>query len=216
MKKVWKSVNIWWCYGQEFGVLFDSQCRLLVQGLLLTYIRWIRRSVSVIFGTVLHNVSACHGDQFLLVSVHGCRWTQAASGAAGRANVGLCPASCWLKMRLVYGVSVEEFRNRTKNFYKPDDLCFVSVYALWTLWSTEEVIYGGLDSRLLTVITASVSVGALTTRLWHHATWTTRHRVPLSARQLHLSTSIHHSPTAAIRLRNGFRIFGRGNIQIIE
>jgi len=23
----------------------------------------------------------------------GCRWTQAASGAAGRANVGLCPAS---------------------------------------------------------------------------------------------------------------------------
>ena len=25
--------------------------------------------------------------------VHGCRWTQAASGAAGRANVGLCPAS---------------------------------------------------------------------------------------------------------------------------
>jgi len=27
------------------------------------------------------------------VAVHGCRWTQAASGAAGRANVGLCPAS---------------------------------------------------------------------------------------------------------------------------
>jgi len=27
-KKVWKSVNIWWSYGQEFGVLFffDSQC----------------------------------------------------------------------------------------------------------------------------------------------------------------------------------------------
>jgi len=29
MKKVWKSVNIWWSYGQEFGVLFfiDSRCR---------------------------------------------------------------------------------------------------------------------------------------------------------------------------------------------
>ena len=27
VKKVWKSVNIWWSYGQEFGVLFfDSQC----------------------------------------------------------------------------------------------------------------------------------------------------------------------------------------------
>jgi len=26
------------------------------------------------------------------VVVHGCRWTQAASGAAGRANVGLCPS----------------------------------------------------------------------------------------------------------------------------
>jgi len=26
-KKVWKSVNIWWSYGQEFGVVFfDSQC----------------------------------------------------------------------------------------------------------------------------------------------------------------------------------------------
>jgi len=30
----------------------------------------------------------------LLVLVHECRWTQAASGAAERANVGLCPASC--------------------------------------------------------------------------------------------------------------------------
>ena len=29
MKKVWKSVNIWWSYGQEFGVLFfDSRCGL--------------------------------------------------------------------------------------------------------------------------------------------------------------------------------------------
>ena len=28
-----------------------------------------------------------------LVLVHGRHWTQAASGAAGRANVGLCPAS---------------------------------------------------------------------------------------------------------------------------
>ena len=29
LKKIWKSVNIWWSYGQEFGVLFffDSQCR---------------------------------------------------------------------------------------------------------------------------------------------------------------------------------------------
>ena len=28
VKKVWKSVNIWWSYGQEFGVLFfsNSQC----------------------------------------------------------------------------------------------------------------------------------------------------------------------------------------------
>ena len=35
----------------------------------------------------------CHGNQFFLVLVHGRHWTQAASGAAGRANVGLCPAS---------------------------------------------------------------------------------------------------------------------------
>jgi len=33
----------------------------------------------------------CHGSQILLVLVHECRWTQAASGAAGRANVGLYP-----------------------------------------------------------------------------------------------------------------------------
>ena len=27
VKECWKSVNIWWCCGQEFGVLFfDSQC----------------------------------------------------------------------------------------------------------------------------------------------------------------------------------------------
>jgi len=34
----------------------------------------------------------CHGSQFLLV-VYGCRWAQAASGAAGRANVERCPVS---------------------------------------------------------------------------------------------------------------------------
>jgi len=31
----------------------------------------------------------CHGNQILLVLVDGCRWTQAASGAAGRARS--CP-----------------------------------------------------------------------------------------------------------------------------
>ena len=31
--------------------------------------------------------------KFLLVSVHGYRWSPAASGASRRANVGLCPAS---------------------------------------------------------------------------------------------------------------------------
>ena len=35
----------------------------------------------------------CHSNQMLLVLVHACRWTQAASGAAGRANVWLGPAS---------------------------------------------------------------------------------------------------------------------------
>jgi len=35
----------------------------------------------------------CHSSRVLLVLVHGCRWTQAASGAAGRANVGPCRAS---------------------------------------------------------------------------------------------------------------------------
>jgi len=34
---------------------------------------------------------SCHGNQILSVLVHGCRWTQVASGAAGWANVGLCP-----------------------------------------------------------------------------------------------------------------------------
>jgi len=28
--------------------------------------------------------------------VHECRWTQTASGAAGQANVGLCPASSFV------------------------------------------------------------------------------------------------------------------------
>jgi len=28
----------------------------------------------------------CHGNQILLILVHVCRWTQAASGAAGQAN----------------------------------------------------------------------------------------------------------------------------------
>jgi len=35
----------------------------------------------------------CHGSRILLVLAHGCRWTQVASGAAGRVNVGFCPAS---------------------------------------------------------------------------------------------------------------------------
>jgi len=30
--------------------------------------------------------------QIFMVLVHGCRWTQAASGTAGPANVGFCPA----------------------------------------------------------------------------------------------------------------------------
>ena len=35
----------------------------------------------------------CHGNQFLLlISTELIRWTQADSGAAGRVNVGLCPA----------------------------------------------------------------------------------------------------------------------------
>jgi len=40
-----------------------------------------------------------HDNQSLLVLVHGCRWTHMASGAAGRANVGLCPASSSRKVR---------------------------------------------------------------------------------------------------------------------
>ena len=34
----------------------------------------------------------CYGNQLLLV-VPECLWAQAAGGAAGRANVGLCPSS---------------------------------------------------------------------------------------------------------------------------
>ena len=34
-----------------------------------------------------------HGNEMLLVLVRVCRWTQAASGTAGRANVGFYPAS---------------------------------------------------------------------------------------------------------------------------
>ena len=34
--------------------------------------------------------------------MHGCRWTQAASGAAGRVNVGLAP-------RLVYQVFLHRY-----------------------------------------------------------------------------------------------------------
>ena len=49
----------------------------------MTFGRWRYRTVTVV--------------------VHGCRWTQAASGAAGRANVELCPASSnynvmWVKI----------------------------------------------------------------------------------------------------------------------
>ena len=38
----------------------------------------------------------CRGKQIFMVLVHGCRWTQAASGTAGPANVGFCPADIWL------------------------------------------------------------------------------------------------------------------------
>ena len=34
-----------------------------------------------------------HGNQNFVGLVHKCRWTQAASGEAGRVNVGLGPAS---------------------------------------------------------------------------------------------------------------------------
>jgi len=40
-----------------------------------------------------------YDNEILLVLVHGCRWTQAASGAAGRANVGLCPASSLISLQ---------------------------------------------------------------------------------------------------------------------
>jgi len=36
---------------------------------------------------------SCHGKEILLILVHAFRWTQAASGAAGWANVGHCPVS---------------------------------------------------------------------------------------------------------------------------
>ena len=45
----------------------------------------------------------CQYNQFLLVLVHGCRWTQAASGAAGRANVGLGFALHLLGLVIVKG-----------------------------------------------------------------------------------------------------------------
>jgi len=35
-----------------------------------------------------------HGRRWTqAVVVHGCQWTRAAGGAAGRANIGLCTAS---------------------------------------------------------------------------------------------------------------------------
>ena len=58
-----------------------------------------------------------HDSQSLLVLVHGCRWTHMASGAAGRANVGLCPASSFALHlvpercgRLVTGLNADRSR----------------------------------------------------------------------------------------------------------
>ena len=32
LKEFWKSVNIWWSYGQEFGVLFfETQCTIIIK-----------------------------------------------------------------------------------------------------------------------------------------------------------------------------------------
>jgi len=52
-----------------------------------------------------------YDNEILLVLVHGCRWTQAASGAAGRANVRLYPASSLISLQPKSRFWTEKFLN---------------------------------------------------------------------------------------------------------
>ena len=63
-------------YGTELRQVFTGvvcNCRLSTVNLKLVFRSLERR---------------CCGNHILTILVHACRWTQAASGAAGRANVG--------------------------------------------------------------------------------------------------------------------------------
>ena len=45
VKEFWKSVNIWWSYGQELGVLFffDSQCRIVFMQMCVLLYYWANK-----------------------------------------------------------------------------------------------------------------------------------------------------------------------------
>ena len=49
-------------------------------------------------------------------SLVGCRWTQAAGGASGRANVGLCPASSYPTYADICAVTRRSVRARSRVF----------------------------------------------------------------------------------------------------
>jgi len=70
VKKIWKSVNIWWSYGQELGVLFffDSQCTTTTTFVLFHGITpWGRRALIGL--SVFEYAERVYFSHFLLAAV---------------------------------------------------------------------------------------------------------------------------------------------------
>jgi len=62
VKEFWKSVNIWWSYGQEFSVFFDSRCRWPLTKIFCTVVHTcqVRRSGSQVKRPTLLAMHARH------------------------------------------------------------------------------------------------------------------------------------------------------------
>ena len=84
-KEFWKLVNIWRSYGQEFGVFFDSQCKIIVEQLNSSY--------HILRTTVLSSVLwRCWSGGKKSIWVVGC-WCGYLSGARCRLAYGPADAT---------------------------------------------------------------------------------------------------------------------------
>jgi len=86
-------------YVRLLFLIFNDSCQTNYLKMYRTDLRQVLKADICMWMTNLKLVfrslkGRCHDNQFLSVlSTERIRWTQAASGAAGRANVGLCRAS---------------------------------------------------------------------------------------------------------------------------